>query len=246
MMKFIENANLPQRKVSLVVSGELPLFLKEFLTSRNIDVLTCENNYYIDTAVKSHADMSVVHVGGNLVVVDSVQKTLIETLSSYGFSVFASAKKVAGEYPEDVKLNVALFGDKAIGKFAYTDQNLLEHIDNFQKYYVKQGYSKCSVLPINKNAIITDDESIYKTLKNDVDALLISKGDIVLEGHDYGFIGGASCKISNDEILFFGDLYKHRDADKILMFLNKYNHRAISFKDELLYDFGGLITLCEI
>lgn len=245
MIKYIEKPNLPENKVSLVVSGEMPDFLDDYLFSRNIELITCENNSLIDCAVKSHADMSVVHIGGNRVVIDSSQKSVKTKLHNKGFDVIVSAGKAAGKYPDDVKLNVALFGDKAIGTFRYTDSILLSCIDVFLKFNVKQGYAKCSVLPVTDNAIITDDESVYNALKNAVDTLLVRKGDIVLDGHNYGFIGGASAKISNNEILFFGDIENHRDADKIMSFLEKYDHKAVYFKGYPLYDIGGFVTLCE-
>lgn len=245
MTKFIEKPNLPQSFVNLVISGDMPLFLENFLGSRNIRILTCKNNEFIDCAVKSHADMAIVHIGGNKVVAYKEQRELISVLRNEGFDVIDSAEKIEGKYPVDVKLNVALFANKAIGSFRYTDVALIQQIENFQKFNVNQGYAKCSVLPVNDSAIITDDESIYKALKNTVDTLLISKGDITLVGHDYGFIGGASCKISNDEILFFGDLGIHRDADRILSFLKKHNHKAIFFENQPLFDIGGIVTLCE-
>lgn len=245
MSNFVENPNLPEGKVSLVVAGEMPAFLQDYLIKQNIKIMTCENNSFIDPSVKSHADMSVVHLGRNRVVVDSSQENLKHLLEFEGFEVISTSSKISGKYPDDVKLNVALFGDKAVGAFKHTDLNLLSYIDIFQKFDVKQGYAKCSILPITENAIITDDKSIYKSLKNTVDTLFINKGDIVLDGHNYGFIGGASTKISRNEILFFGDIKKHQDADIILSFLKKHNHKAVYFKGYPLYDIGGLVTLLE-
>lgn len=246
MSNFVENPNLPEGNVSLVVAGEMPAFLQDYLINQNIKIMTCENNSFIDPSVKSHADMSVVHLGRNRVVVDSSQKNLKHLLEFEGFEVISTSSKISGKYPDDVKLNVALFGDKAVGAFKHTDLNLLSYTDIFQKFDVKQGYAKCSILPITENAIITDDESIFRALKNTADTLFVRKGDILLDGHDYGFIGGASAKISKDEVLFFGDIEKHRDADRIMSFLEKHHHTAIFFKDYPLYDIGGLVTLCEI
>ena len=98
---------------------------------------------------------------------------------------------------------------------------------------------------MSDNAVITDDESIYKALcLNGVDTLLISKGDIVLNGHNYGFIGGASYKISESKVLFFGDITKHRDYKKIADFIEKHGCEII-FLDFPLTDFGGIIPITE-
>lgn len=245
MMKFIKKPNLPEGDVALVAAGEMPLFLQNFLAEQHITALLCRNNKLIDSAVKSHADMAVTYIGNGIVVVDKNQRELIAELKNYGVCIIPTNETIQGEYPDDVKLNVALFGDNAIGAFRFSDKALLENIESFIKFETKQGYAKCSVLPVNDNSIITDDESVYNSTKNTLDALLVSKGDVVLPRYEYGFIGGASAKISKDRVLFFGDLEMHRDCDKIVSFLEKHNNKPIYFKGYPLYDIGGLVLLCE-
>lgn len=245
MMKFIEKPNLPNGKVSRVICGEIPSEAEEFLRHRNIEILKCEPNLKVDPAVKFHADMCSVHLGANNVIVDKNQIQLIKYLKENGFNVYETKEEIAGEYPDDIKLNVALFGNNAIGAFRFSDKNLCEAICSFQKFEVKQGYAKCSILPIDETALITDDISICNALKNSFDVLLIEKGDILLSRHDYGFIGGASAKISKDEILFFGNLESHRNFNDIIAFIEKHSCKALYFKDVPLTDVGGMVTLCE-
>ena len=125
------------------------------------------------------------------------------------------------------------------------DSPTLNSTQKIKRVSVRQGYSKCSILPVSESAVITDDESVYNSLKNHVDVLLISKGDVDLAGHEYGFIGGASAKISNDEIFFFGNIEAHRNYNKIHEFLKKHGCTMIYDKNLLLTDFGGLVTLVE-
>ena len=132
-----------------------------------------------------------------------------------------------------------------MGNFAFADDKLLTLTESLSKLDIKQGYCKCSCLVINENALITDDKSIYNiALKNGVDCLLVSKGDVTLPGHNYGFIGGASGKISKTEVLFFGDVTKHRDYKKIADFIEKHGCKIISL-DFPLTDFGGIIPITE-
>ena len=72
--------------------------------------------------------------------------------------------------------------------------------------------------------------------------LKISKGSVYLPGFDYGFIGGASGKIADDEIIFNGDISKHPDYKNIMSFLCKHNVKAVSFKDKL-EDIGSIIPI---
>lgn len=245
MMRFIEKPNLPDGRVSRIICGEIPYEIKCFLGERRVDIIDFEPNSLIDAAVSTHADMCALHIGGEKVIVDKKQTDLIARLRDLGFSVTKTKEDIAGEYPSDIKLNIALFGKNAVGAFKFSDPAAIENSVEFNCYEVKQGYAKCSVLPVNEKALITDDVSVYKTLRNAFDVLLIDKGDIVLEGHDYGFIGGASAKISAEEVLFLGDIKSHRSCKEILDFLYRYNCSAVSFDGLPLTDVGGVVSLCE-
>lgn len=245
MMRFVENPNLPRGKVSSVICGELCDELNDYLDNLGIERLVIESNNFIDPAVRLHADMAVLHVGGNRIIVDKNQTTLIEKLRRRKFIVIETENEIAGEYPEDIALNFTIIGNKVLGNFSYADRMLIHNIVDEQHINVRQGYCKCSCLVVDDNALITDDKSIYdKAIANEIDCLLISKGDIKLVGHEYGFIGGASCKLSGNEILFFGDITKHRDYKKIADFIDKYGCKIISL-DFPFTDFGGIIPIIE-
>ena len=245
MSKFIEHPNLPRKKVSAVICGELCSELNDFLDSSNIERICIEPNNFIDTAVRYHADMAVLHLGSDKIVIDKNQKHLCDVLLKKGFDVSFSETEIKGEYPRDIALNFAVFGNNFLGKLNCADEALADLTCNLNHIPVKQGYAKCSCLIIEENAIITDDESVYKALlHNGTDVLLIGKGDVRLCGHDYGFIGGASGKISQSEILFFGNITKHRDYKKIADFIEKYDCE-MKYLDFPLTDFGGIVPIVE-
>lgn len=245
MNSFIEKANLPRSRVTCVICGELCCELNRFLDGAGIERIVIEPNGYIDSSVASHADMAAIHLGGKTVVIDKKQSKLISELKKRGLTVIETENEIAGEYPCDVALNFAVIGNRVLGNFKYADKSLTDNICDYQQINVRQGYCKCSCLIVNENAIITDDCSIYHNAsENGLECLLIAKGDIHLDGHEYGFIGGASGKISDDEILFFGDITKHRNYKDISAFIEKHGCK-ISFLDFPLTDFGGLVTITE-
>ena len=245
MIEFVKYPNLPQGKVKTIICGELCDELNGYLDSIDIERLTIEPNADIDSAVKYHADMAAIYLGTGQILLDDRQHLLGEKLLTKGFGVHYTEKCIKGEYPDDIALNFTIIGNIIIGRLDCADKRLIELVTSFDKINVRQGYCKCSCLVVSDNAVITDDESIYKALcLNGVDALLISKGDIVLNGHNYGFIGGASCKISESEVLFFGDITKHRDYKKIADFIEKHGCEII-FLDFPLTDFGGIIPITE-
>ena len=66
-------------------------------------------------------------------------------------------------------------------------------------------------------------EDILNAMKqNGIDTLLISEGHVDLPGYSYGFIGGASAKISSNEVFFFGNIEAHRNYNEIHEFLKKH------------------------
>lgn len=245
MIRFIEQSNLPQGQVMAIICGELCNELNSYLDKVGIKRLVIVPNNDIDNSVRYHADMAAVYIGTGKILLEKRQCSLGERLSDLGLQVEYSEDCIKGEYPKDVALNYTLLNDKIIGKLNCADNTLIKLADNLKKINVRQGYCKCSCLIVSENAVITDDECIYKALcLNEIDALLISKGDITLNGHDYGFIGGASGKISKTDILFFGDVTKHRDYKKIAGFIEKHGCKIISL-DFPLTDFGGIIPITE-
>jgi len=79
-------------------------------------------------------------------------------------------------------------------------------------------------------------------MSNGIDCILVSKDDIYLPGYDCGFIGGASV-VLDDKVCFFGDVKKHRDYEKMLEFVRKYDKDVISLSDEKLTDIGGAVVV---
>lgn len=246
MSCFIEKSNLPQKKVNILICGTDDKRIVDFFHSRNITIIKNCPNTKIDSAVSLHADMAILHLGKDKIILDSQQNVLSDTLKTFGMNVSVTDKPVMGEYPYDIGLNFAVFGDLAAGNFKHIDNNLDKMLNEKKRIHVKQGYCKCSVLVVSDNAIITDDISIHsEMLKNGVDSLLVAKGDVTLKGHNYGFIGGASGKISKDDIVFFGNIRKHRDYDKIKSFIEKYDCRICCTDSGELRDIGGIVPITE-
>lgn len=246
MMNFIQNPNLPCNEVSLVISGYMYKEITDLFRKRGIDIIFVQKNTFIDSAISTHADVAVLHTGGRNFLVDSFQTELVYELREISANVQLSEKPIVGTYPNDVALNFAFLGKYVIGNFKYADTILNNCLQEKICINVKQGYAKCSCLVVNDTALITDDESIYnEAFKFGLDCLLVRKGDILLDGHEYGFIGGASGKISGREIVFFGDVKKHRDYEIIKAFIEKHGCKIISFEGIPLTDFGGIIPIAE-
>lgn len=246
MIKYISSPNLPQGKISKVICGTDDRRILDFFSDESIEVISFEPNRCVDPAISAHADIIALHLSSNDIIIDKSQDALAQVLSDLDMNVHWTEKSISGAYPFDVALNFAVFGDFAVGNFKYADKNLMPLISEKRLINVNQGYCKCSMLIINESAVVTDDESIYRELmNNDFDCLLISKGDISLVGHEYGFLGGASFKLSHDTVVFFGNVKKHRDFESIKAFLDKHGCSFVCTDDGDFRDIGGIVSICE-
>lgn len=245
-MKFIEKPNLPQGRVTLAaISVQAGESIKKL---NNLGIKTTEIKPYnnLPEPVNSHADLQILHLGNNNIFCQSEHLCIGE--SEPKFNLRKIQAKAGNRYPDDVKLNCAIIGNKIICNVNTIAHEILEYaeLNNLTVINVNQGYTKCSICVVNENAIITDDESIFAASGNFFnDTLFVSKGSIGLKGYNYGFIGGCCGKIDKNKIAFNGSIESHKDYKKILDFLNRNSVECIELHNNLLYDIGGILPLCE-
>lgn len=217
------------------------------LNSFGIDTIEVSCNPMLPTPVNSHADMQMLHLNQNQILITNEHMFTRELKQK--FDVITIKRMLGKKYPKDVLLNCALIGQKIICNKKTVAPEILEFADfnGLTVINVNQGYSKCSVCVVNDNAIITDDESIFAAAGNYFnDTLFVSKGSIVLKGYNYGFIGGCCGKIDKDKLAFNGAIESHSDYKKIIDFLERNSVECIELHNDRLCDIGGILPLCEL
>ena len=211
----------------LVMSKKYPCFCEE-LNKFGYEIIPTKKIKTFLEPEQYHADMQILCIKNKVITLDDC------------------IKKPGKNYPENILLNCLYHNNKLYGKLSATDSSVREYCreNNIETVNVNQGYTRCSILVVNNKAVITADKSIEKAMKNNgVEVLLISAGNIVLEGFDYGFIGGASFS-DNNTIYFFGDITKHLDYYKIKEFTSKHNSIIeILCKTQPLTDIGGAVLI---
>lgn len=243
-MSFIKRPNLPESPVKTAILDKADDEIICFVESFGIEIIFTDCNLFVDSAISTHADINTFYFGGGEILLDKSQTRLYNLLTEQKMNVSYAESSVSGKYPNDCKLNFALLADKLIGKADIADARIKKR--SYKILNVKQGYAKCSTCIVNENAIITDDASIKKICdQNGIDALLIGKGDVRLNGHEYGFIGGASALIDKNHLIFFGDITAHRDFESIDCFLKKHSCKYSFLKSQVLTDIGGMIPIKE-
>lgn len=239
--------NLPQGQVSVVaVSSEYPQIISA-LQKKGISVLQIEPCLQLDEPVASHADMQLLHLGKNKILLSPYQKNLILQLEQLGIDVLIG-EKLGKEYPTDILYNIAVFdkfyicNDNVISKTAQTHLRK----QGLQKIHVSQGYSKCSVCIVDKDSIITADPGIAKAAqKFGISVLEIQPNYIKIPKYNTGFIGGCCGKLSPNLMVFTGKISEHPDYNKIQNFLYNRKIEICELTQEDLLDVGGILPIME-
>lgn len=247
MINIIQTPILPKDSVKHCLIGEKYIDEINELTALGVQCLSLRKNNLLDEEINCHADILAFNFGNG--------KTLInngaigeEELNKIGITAVFSNNIISSPYPNDILLNVAFTGRHIICNSIYTSKDIIDYtkLNNIEIIHTKQGYSKCNLCVVSENAVITEDKGLACLLKKyQFNVLLISSGDIYLSDKHYGFIGGASCKISADKMYFSGDLSQHQDYKEIIKFLELYNVKPVYNKSRKLTDFGGIIQLTE-
>ena len=229
-----------------VIIGNCEQYIEQFLIENMFEIVHLFDNRFADERIKNHADLSVLRINKKIFAVSKEQSGVINHLTLKGYDVRTIETGIKCIYPDDCRLNFIITNNKAFGNKKAVSDDLIEVFDECSIEFkdVKQGYAKCSSIVLDK-AVITDDESIHKALINEgIEVLLIEKRDVVLNGFDYGFIGGASFVDDlSRTVYFFGDIRKHRSYQAIEAFISNHGYSIEHIPEKPLTDIGGAVII---
>lgn len=247
MIKLIKTPNLPVNSVKHCLIGENNTEEIFELSGLGIECIQLKTNNLLDNEINCHADLLSFNFGNGQVIA-SKGSIGEDVLKRIGITKLLYIDSITSPYPNDIPLNAAFIGNSIICKVNATASKFIEFAkaNKLNIINTKQGYARCNLCIVSDNAVITEDCGLACLLKKyQLDVLTITSGDVYLSEKHYGFLGGASCKLSNNEIFFSGNIEKHRNYTDIINFLNKHNVKPIYNKNRFLRDFGGIIQLTE-
>ena len=103
---------LPKKKISSCLIGAKYIDEINDLTEFGIECITIPSSDSLFEEIKSHADIQCFNCGNRVIIVNGqIAGELQGKLNDYTFVPCADIKS---PYPDDVKLNAALIGDKLI------------------------------------------------------------------------------------------------------------------------------------
>ena len=193
----------------------------------------------VSRPISDHSDVLYKKVNRHTIMASSCQKANFGLMERLGFTIEEIDDLHPG-YRTECRLNF-IINDKYIIRNPKTATDFPCTQTEIQ---VNQGYTGCSAICVADDAYITEDDGIYKKLtENGLDCLKIKKGNVRLDGYEYGFIGGASVKLNEKEILFFGEIMDNNDRNNVINFLEKYGMKAIFIENKQLHDIGSALIL---
>ncbi len=237
----------------LIIDKRMRQIEKDKLKQLGYKLIELEQNTNIYEEISSHVDIHVCKIGSKLIVEKSKYPKIKDCIREWNNSIRIEIGQdfISQNYPQDIKYNVCIIGNKAIHNFEYTDRKIKEELikQNYELINTNQGYTNCSIAVIDDNSAIVTDKGLYKILeKHKIDVLYLKENlDIKLltkSGYSTrnGFIGGAIAKIDNN-IIIFGDLNKIDKQSKIRDFIMSKDLNIIEFKNLDIIDYGGIVEI---
>lgn len=236
--------NLPTKRIRKCLIGNCYSEEIQELTGLGIECIPLNKNIFLDEEISCHADILAFNNGNGYLFANngSIGERYIHKIDKEIIFI----EKIKSPYPNDVALNIAYIGDSLVCNKNYANAEILTFAaeNHLKIIHSNQGYAKCNLCVVSDNAVITEDSGLAYLLKNyQFDILKIEPGFVHLSEQHYGFIGGASAKLSETELYFSGDISEHPDYNRIVDFLNKYGVKPIYNPNRVLRDFGGIIAL---
>ncbi len=238
-------------KALVLASSTLPQRCASSLSDSGFEVITMPAYNRLQAGVSSHPDMLTFFYGNRYICTKEyyyMARETFERINSYGYSPIFTDEIPCENYPDDILFNAVAFGDKLFCLEKGASKTLINfaNTNGLKIINTNQGYTKCSVCKVSGNAMITADKGISDLAKaNGIDVLTIREGHVLLDGYNYGFIGGAN-GVYEDKVYFCGDVTKHPDGEEIIAFCEKHKKTVISLSDETLFDVGTLFFLSKV
>lgn len=225
----------------LIISYKSSLDFKEFLDKNNYSWIETIPSPNLDPRIADHPDLSIFPLDDKFMVID---KNLVDYYKRYiKISNIIDGEVVSPSYPKDSIYNVYKTSNYYIHNDV-TEKNieLFMNENNYKHLFVKQGYTRCSIIPM-KDKILTSDYGIYKALKEKIEVVLLEEESIPLDGFSKGFLGGC-CGFFENTLLFNGNIEKLQNYELIRDEALKSNIKIVYPSCDLL-DTGSILYCNE-
>jgi len=225
-MLIIVDKKIPEEaKINLQKMGEL------------MEIETSDITY---PAISGHPDIFFTRVDKQLLAAPNLPSEYFDILQNHKINFHVGEKSPGKKYPESARYNAVVSSQYLVHNTKITDTAILQFCVDKIKINVKQGYTRCSMLFLDDDHVITSDEKIASVLENKhIETLLVTSQGIDLPGFKNGFFGGC-CGVVHNSLYILGNLDKYPDGEIVHGFAAKINIRLIELCNAPLFDGGGV------
>ncbi len=228
MLIFIDKKVPEPAKANLKKYGEVVEFFTENITYE---------------AISGHPDIFMNQIDGRLIVAPNLPQVFQNLLAERKILFTKGEKAVGSKYPETSFYNAVVTNNFIVHQTSLTDDSILRQCQQRTKISVKQGYTRCNLIVINHEKMITSDQGIYQHLvKNNISALLVDPRGIALPGFDHGFFGG-TCGISGNKFFIIGNLRFYPEGKNVRNFIEETGMKVVELYKGPLFDGGGIFFI---
>lgn len=245
-MYVINNDNTRLYYKALILSSDIYPESVQKLQSLGIDVLWSYQNPSVSPFLSRHVDMQIVNINDkDYICSPECFEYYKKIFSKFSYNLILGNTYLSSNYPDDIAYNIVVGEKYAVHNLKYTDSILKERLSSKTCIDVSQGYTGCTVCSLPEDSYITSDEGVLKSLSkhSDISALKISQGNVLLNGFEYGFFGGASFMIGPKTLAVNGDISFHPDCGIILEFCAERNVDVLSLSTNKLMDIGSAVYI---
>jgi len=228
-MIIIHDSRLPEAAIiNLHKYGEYLPFITENITQN---------------AIAGHPDIFFCPVDEKMIVAPNIPAVYIDFLLEKKVD-YVTGKTIVGNQKQNTTPYNAVITDKyVIHNSRFTDVSILEATKNKIFIDVKQGFTRCSLMPLKDDNFLVSDKGIEKKLQEyELNCHFFSPEEIILPGLTYGLIGGCMGAYQN-KVFIIGRLKYHSDGDKTKLLLRNLNYEIVELYDGKLFDGGSLFFI---
>lgn len=201
-----------------------------------------ETDGIVDGPISGHPDIFLCNIQNIMIVAHQAPSGLKEKLLQHGIRTKFGYSQLVFSYPACASYNAVATKKYLVHNLQITDTGIIDAADGLISINVRQGFTRCSLLPV-ADGFITSDRGIFRNLKESgCDVLFVRPDDIVLPGHRHGFFGGC-CGTLEDKVFINGSLRNFKDGILVAKYLEFKGYQVVELYEGPLFDGGSIFFL---
>lgn len=226
----------------IIIDGRLPASVSENLQKFGA-IFQLESSGIVYDSISGHPDIFLFQKDHLVIVAPNAPKALIEELKKYRIPFLRGREKLGMQFPETAYYNAVSSPKYLIHRHQYSSICMLRQTTDKQFLAVPQAYTRCNLLYLPDGSFITSDRGIEKSLmQNSLEVTYFDSSDILLNGQDHGFLGGAMGVYKND-VFMIGSLDNYSHGKELAELLQSKSLKIHELYNGPLIDGGGIFFL---